>query len=169
MSSRLLSSTLLVALLTMDTWPSGAAAGSDFPRVVLHAPRGQQRIGALGTGRWGAPGECPPGVHLDFLEPPRRPVKVRTGKPMFIRFHKAEQPSTVELLGPRGRPIPFSLNPYDPDGTVVAWDAGFRAPRSGRRLYGIGTDARWPDENCPGFHQGAVWNFLVERRGERQT
>lgn len=172
--------TVLLALATLFAWPAEVSASDhEVPEAVLHGPRGQRQQASVSGYAWhplspgGSMEPCPAndGFHGDVFEPPPSPpVRVRSGKGLFIRFHKEDQPSSssdpnsepVEIGGLRG-PIPFTLVPYAPDGQIVAWDAKFKAPRLGRRPYVFGVQARWTDEHCTDYTQWVAWRFTVQR------
>jgi hypothetical protein len=169
-----------LVLVGLIAWPEGIAASDhEVPEAVLHGPQGQRQQGSVSGYQWhplspgGSLEPCPAeGFHADVFEPPpSHPIRVRPGKPMFIRFHKEDRPSSsdpnrpepVEIGGPRG-PIPFTLVPHAPDAQVVAWDARFKAPRLGKRPYVFGAQARWTHEHCAGYTQWVAWRFTVKRR-----
>ncbi|HEV3474573.1 MAG TPA: hypothetical protein VG602_04335 [Actinomycetota bacterium] len=175
-SGRSLKGSILVVLLGLIAWPGEVAASDhEVPEAVLHAPRGQQQEGGVSGFLWTSPTPtepCPEGPHADVFEGPRkRPILVTPGKAMFVRFHKDDQPTTsdpshpsaVDVSGPRGQ-IPYTLLPYAPEGQVIAWDARFKAPSSGRRPYNIFVQARWRDEHCQDFTQWVAWIFSVQKR-----
>jgi hypothetical protein len=173
----------LLSLVGIMAWPQGVEASDhEVPEAILHGPRAQRQEGGVSGYQWhplspgGSLEPCPSGpFHADVFEGPReRPLRVTPGRPMFIRFHKDDQPSSsdpyhpapVDISGPQG-PIPFTLVPYAPEGQIIAWDAKFKAPRSGRRPYNIFAQARWQDEHCDGFTQWVAWIFNVQKRDAR--
>ena len=172
---------LLIAGLAALAWPSAVGASDhEIPRVVLHAPRGQALTGALGRHYWfRASTSDPQSCEGDYApDAPfvaaRPPVEVRPGAALIVRFHKEDRPGIIEIRGPGGI-LPFTLQPYAPEGETVAWDARFRAPGSGGR-YSIAALASWPHEDCafssdtvggPPPTQFAEWGFSVKRRPRR--
>lgn len=172
-----------LVLIGLIAWPQGIAASDhEVPIAVLHGPRTQRQQGGVSGYQWhplspdSSTSPCPTTpLHADvFGTPSDPPIRVRTGRPMFIRFHKEDQPSSadsshpaaVDISGPRG-PIPFTLAPHAPDGQVVAWDAKFKAPQSRSRNYEIFAQVRWVDEDCDSFTQWVAWNFTVKKRTRR--
>ena len=167
---------LIAAFCALLALPSDAGASDhEVPRVVLHAPRGQKLVGALGKHNWYRqsptdPSRCEGDYAPDapFVSA-RPPLEVRRGARLTVRLHKEDEPASMEVKGPSG-PLPFTLRPYAPDGQVVAWDAKFKAPASGRR-YAIGVTGSWPHEDCtfpdagaPPPTQYAEWGFSVRKR-----
>ena len=162
---------LFVPILALSLLPLNAAASApDLPNVVLHAPRDQvQRAGVAAV-------TCVTENNVDVWDAFQigwPPVLVRTGAPLRIRFETDKQPSDVEILGPRGA-LPFTLKPYAPEGSVVAWDAEFAAPgrppqralqeRNGRTYFPVVPRASWTDdEECPKGKQGE-WGVSLRHR-----
>lgn len=104
------------------------------------------------------------------------PLRIRPGSPMLVRFERPEQPSEVEIRGPRGV-VDFSLQAYEQDGSVTAWEARFAAPgppprrkaqeRGGETYYTVVPIATWTgDEDCPSSKRGE-WGVTLQKRKAR--